>query len=171
MSHLNRHNLFSSFQPAYRPGHSTETALLKVVNDLLLAMDKGKFSALVFLDLSVAFDTIDHGISLHCLHHVFGIQGTVLSWFRSYLTKRFHIVSTQSTNSDHYGLSFGVPQGSVTEPTLFILYTQPLISVILKHPISYMLYADETRVYKSFDLHDRLSSILCVEKCVSNVKT
>ena len=94
MSHLNRHNLFSSFQSAYRPSHSTETALLKVVNDLLLAMDEGKLSVLVLLDLSAAFDTIDHDILLHRLQHVFGIQGTVLSWFRSYLTKIFQIVST-----------------------------------------------------------------------------
>ena len=89
MPHLNRYNLFSNFQSAYRPGHSTETALLKVVNDLLLAMDEGKLSVLVLLDLSAAFDTIDHDILLHRLQHVFGIQGTVLSWFRSYLTKRF----------------------------------------------------------------------------------
>ena len=84
MSHLNRHNLFSSFQSAYRSGHSAETALLKVVNDLLLAMDDGKLSVLVLLDLSAAFDTIDHDILLHCLQHVFGIHGTELSWFRSH---------------------------------------------------------------------------------------
>ena len=78
MSHLNRYNLFSS----------TETALLKVVNDLL-AMDEGKLSVFVLLDLSAAFDTIDHGILLHRLQYVFGMQGTVLSCFRSYLTKRF----------------------------------------------------------------------------------
>ena len=67
-------------------------------------------------------------------------------------------------------LSCVVPQGSVLGPILFILYTQPLTSVILKHPISHMLYADDRQVYKSFDLDDCLSSILCVEKCVSNVK-
>ena len=82
MPHLNRYNLFSSFQSAYRPGYSTETALLKVVNDLL-AMDEGKLSILVLLDLSAAFDTIGHDILPHYLQHVFGIQGTVLSWFRS----------------------------------------------------------------------------------------
>ena len=87
MSHLNKNNLFSSFQSAYRPGHSTEPALFKVANDILLAMDEDKLSVLVLLDLSAAFDTIDHDILLHRLQYVFGIQGTVLSWFRCYLTK------------------------------------------------------------------------------------
>ena len=64
----------------------------------------------------------------------------------------------------------GVPQGSVLGPILFIRYTQPLTSVIFKHPVSHMLYADDTQVYKSFDLDDCLSSIHCVEKCVSDVK-
>ena len=76
MPHLNTHNLFSSLQSAYRPGHSTETAFLKVVNDLLLAIDEGKLSVLVLLDLSAVFDTIDRHILLHRLQHVFGIQGT-----------------------------------------------------------------------------------------------
>ena len=109
MFYLNRHNLFSSFQSTYRPGHSTETALLKVVNDLLLAMDNGKLSVLVLLDLSAAFDNVDHDILLYRIQHVFGIQGTVLSWFRSYLTKKFQIVSTQGTRSDQIELCCGVP--------------------------------------------------------------
>ena len=152
MSHLNRQNFFSSFQSAYQPGHSTETALLKVVSDLLLAMDEGKLSVLVLLDLSAVFDTIDHDTLLHHLQDVFGIQDTVLSWFRSYITKILQIfVLTQSTHSDQIELCCGVPQGSVLGPILFILYTQPLTVVILSHPVSHMLYADDMQVYESFN--------------------
>ena len=122
-------------------------------------MVESKF--LVLLDLSAAFDTIDHDILLHRLQYVFGIQGTVLSWFRSYLTKRFQIVSSQGSHSDQTELCCGVPQGFVLGPILFILSAQTLSSVILKHSVSHMLYADDTQVYKSLDMDDCLSSILC----------
>ena len=115
---------------AYRPGHSTETALLKVVNDLLLAMDEGKLSVLVLLDLSAVFDTIDHDILLHCLQHVFGIQSTVLSWFRSYFTKRFQIVSTQVTHSDQIELCCSVPHGSVLYNPFFLFCIHYLLLVL-----------------------------------------
>ena len=83
LQHINCNKLLSDFQSAYRPHHSTETALLKVRNDLLSAMDDGKISVLVLLDLTAAFDTIVHDILLHRLHNVFGFGNTVLSWFQS----------------------------------------------------------------------------------------
>ena len=88
LQHINCNKLLSDFQSAYRPNHSTKTALLKVTNDLLIAMDDGKISVLVFLDLSAAFDTTDHEILLYHLHNVFGFRDTVLSWFQSYLENR-----------------------------------------------------------------------------------
>ena len=77
-SYLNSHNLCNTCQSAYRPGHSTETALLKVVNDLFLSLNKGNISVLALLDFSSAFDTIDHPILVHCHHTYFGFTDTVL---------------------------------------------------------------------------------------------
>ena len=93
LNHLLTNNLFNSHQSAYRAGHSTETALLKIVNDLLSALDEDKVSLLFLLDLSAAFDTIDHSILLSRLSYSFGISDTVLAWFTSYLTDRTQTVS------------------------------------------------------------------------------
>ena len=92
-SYLKSNNLCNTCQSAYRSGHSTETALLKVVNDLFLSIYKGSISVLALLDFSSAFDTIDHPILVHGLHSDFGFTDTVLQWFSSYLTDRTHYVS------------------------------------------------------------------------------
>ena len=92
-SYLNSHNLCNTCQSAYCPGHSTETALLKVFNDLFLSLIKGNISALALLDFSSAFDTIDHSIHVHCPNTDFGFTDAVLQWFSSYLTDRTHYVS------------------------------------------------------------------------------
>ena len=108
-SYLNSNNLYNTCQSAYRPGHSTETALLKVVNDLFLSLNKGNISVLALLDFSSAFDTIDHTILVHRLHTDFGFTDTVLQWFSSYLTDRTHYVSLSNHCSDsapvHSGFS------------------------------------------------------------------
>ena len=99
-SYLNSHNLYNTCHSAYRPGHSTETALLKVVNDLFLSLNKGNISVLALLDFSSAFDTIDHTILVHRLHTDFGFTDTVLQWFSSYLTDRTHYFSLCNHCSD-----------------------------------------------------------------------
>lgn len=83
--HMIKNNLFPQLQSAYRSHHSTETALLKVKNDLLINMDKGHVSLLVILDLSAAFDTVDHKILLKAFQTKLGVCGSALSWFKSYL--------------------------------------------------------------------------------------
>ena len=86
--YLNCNNLFPVFQSAYRQNHSTETALLKVMNDILLNMNNQRVTLLILLDLSAAFDTVDHDTMLRRLEYSFGIQGKALSWFASYLSGR-----------------------------------------------------------------------------------
>ena len=87
LNHLNTNELWPRFRSAYRARHSNETTLLRVLNDFLTASDDGQVSLLNLLDLSAAFDTIDHDILLHRLENVFGIQNYALSLFRSYFTE------------------------------------------------------------------------------------
>ena len=97
-SYLNSHNLYNTCQSAYRPGHSTESALLKVINDLFISLNIGNISVLNLLSFSSAIDTIVHFILVHRLHGVFGFTHTVLQWFSSCLPDRTHFVSL----STHY---------------------------------------------------------------------
>ena len=126
LSHIDFNSLHAVFQSAYKKYHSTETALLKVYTDLLDGIDSGKICYLNLLDLSAAFDTIDHDILLERLHTSFGISGIVLKWIKSYLTNRTYCVKVGNYTSDSDTSRFGVPQGSVLGPFLFTLYTYPL---------------------------------------------
>ena len=168
--HLSANNLLNQFQSAYRPGHSTETALLKIVNDLLLSLDDGKISVLASLDLSAAFDTIDHNILLHRLKNDFGLSGTVLDWFSSYLSGRIQSVSVHSHTSVPASVSCGVPQGSVLGPILFVLYTTPLSTVIERHSILHHSYADDTQLQNSAT-PDRLPNLIdSMRLCIDDIK-
>ena len=171
LQHINCHKLLSDFQSAYHPHHNTETAFLKVTNDLLSAMDDGKISELVLLDLSAAFDTIDHEILLHHLHNVFGFGDTVLSWFQSSLENRTKIDVLHGKHSTPASLCYGVPQGPVLGPILFILCTQPLSNVMQHYPVFHQIYADDTQIYKSCRPSEIVDTINSIEQCISNAKT
>ena len=107
-----------------------ETALLKVQHDIAASLDSGKAVTLILLDLSAAFDTIDHDILFNCLRDWFGVDSTVLRWIKSYLSNQKKKVKLDNSFSDAFPHSYGVPQGSILGPLLFTLYTTPLSNII-----------------------------------------
>ena len=129
-AHMKNNHLSNPLQSAYRKHHSTESALLKVHNDILISMDKGEVAALTLLDLSAAFDTIDHVTLTDGFSDWYGISGQAQIWFSSYLQNRHQSPKNQDSLSDKVTLSYRVPQGSVLGPVPFTLYTTQL-SVIL----------------------------------------
>ena len=131
VDHVTQNGLSEKFQSAYRVSHSTETALTQVRNDILLNMDNQRSTCLVFLDLSAAFDTLDHVTLLNHLEKRFKITGIVLEWIESYLSDRSQAVVLKNEDgetvmSNKIRLSMGVPQGSVLGPLLFTLFTHTL---------------------------------------------
>ena len=171
--HISENSLVKLMQSAYRSGHSTETALLKVETDLLHAIDHQEVACLILLDLSSAFNPVDHCMLLQRLEICFGIKETALEWIRSYLTGRTQKVSVGKVMSSPVALSFGVPQGSVLGTILFTLYTSPLGSICTKHDINYHMYADDQQIYLSFKpskAGDKENCIRRLEMCISEIR-
>ena len=128
-------------------------------------MAKGSVTALTLLDLSAAFDTIDHTILLDRLNVYYGISELALGWFKSYLSGRTHSVKVGSTLSHPAALQYGVPQGSVLGPILFSLYTNPISSIIHFHTsINHHFYADDTQLYITLSLTNFSHSIQKLKK-------
>ena len=149
-THMLTNGLFPEMQSAYREHHSTETALLKVKNDILTNLDMGHVTLLVLLDLSAPLDTVDHDILIHRLKSLLGLRGSVLQRFRSYLRGRSQQVTINGALSKTFGLECGVPQGSCLGPLLFTIYASKLFSVIKSHLPSAHSYADDTQLPLSF---------------------
>jgi hypothetical protein len=170
--YLSVNNLNNPMQSAYREGHSTESALLSVGNEIHLDLAKGKCTALVLFDLSAAFDTIDHSILINRLSSLFGIKETVLKWLRSYLTDRKQKVKIGNSYSEDQLLNFGVPQGSVLGPLLFTMYTTPLSNVINQfHPLKHCLYADDTQIFTSLTPQTAMSTLQILKNCLTSIQT
>ena len=170
-NHLKDNNLLEDFQSAYKQFHSTETALLRVSNDILRSIDNKQCVALTLLDLSAAFDTIDHNILLKILKNNLGIRDTALHWFKSYLMNRTQCVSIDNAQSEPLDLPYGVPQGSVLGPLLFCAYTTHLGNIINRHNLQYHIYADDTQIYISFKVKDSQNAIQMLEHCIAEIRT
>ncbi len=145
---LSQNNKLDAKQSGFRSGHSTETALLSVTEALRIAKANSKSSVLILLNLSAAFDTVNHQILLILLS--LDITGIPLRWFECYLTGRSFRVAWGGEVSKAHQLVTGVPQGSVLGPLLFSTYTTSLAPIIQAHGFSYHFYADDTQLYLSF---------------------
>ena len=169
--HLENNNLMEEYQSAYRQFHSTETALLKVQDDILKALNQGLCIPLVLLDLSAAFDTVDHSILINRLHADLGISGKALEWVTSYLKDRKQCIKIRDSQSESQDLTCGVPQGSVLGPILFILYMIPIGRLLRSHGMKYHIYADDIQVYLSCHPDDLPNAVTRLESCVNDIKT
>ena len=138
---------------------------------ILSSMNDGKVTALTLLDLSAAFDTIDHDILLMRLGNWFGVSEKALDWFKSHLTGRSQRIKLGNSLSSRSYLSFGVPQGSVLGPLLFTLYTTPLSSLVSGHAIPHHLYADDSQLYVSLSSGDSAATLNGLQSCLAPVQS
>ena len=172
IDYITENHLDETFQSAYKLLHSTETALVRVNNDILVALDNHQSVILLLLDLSAAFDTVDHNILLDRLASRFGVSGSALSWFRSYLSNRHQFVNIKGERSSCRPLSCGVPQGSVLGPILYLLYTSPLGDIVRRYDMGFHFYADDSQLYLSFDSRSgvaQASGVAQIEACASDI--
>ena len=169
--HLCKYSMFDPLQSAYRSGHSTETALVKINNDIVSSLDGGQCVILASLDLSSAFDTVNHAIFLRRLQDMYGICNTFQKWFDSYLTNRQPRVCINTSFSNPRYLKCGVPQGSVLGARIYTMYVRPMSEIINRHNVSYHSYADDSQLYIQCDNNEE--SIRCaitrLEQCISDI--
>ena len=170
LGHILNNNIVDSFQSAYRAGHSCETALLRMSNDIVTTVGKGNGSFLVLLDLSAAFDMIDHNNLFYILEKYVGIGGSALRLIRSYFSDRTQRVHIDGIMSDFVSLLCVVPQGSVLGPIKLCLYLLPLGAILRHHNIGYHIYADDTQLYISFKCKEPLESLTKLNMCISDIR-
>ena len=170
--HCDEHGLMPDYQSAYRPGYSCETALVKLMNDLLWSMENQEVTAIMAIDLSAAFDTVDHEILLKVLEINFGIGGNALKWFGTYLTPRYCKVNVGKSYSNVRDLPFSVPQGSCAGPVLYLAYASTMEKVV-SESIGVHGYADDHALRKSFrpiKPEDEQNAILDLEQNAMTIK-
>ena len=159
-NYLSKNNILTESQYGFRPGHTTSMALLDMYDGLSQSIEDNKFGIGIFVDLSKAFDCIDHGILIKKLHH-YGIRGIVLNWFISYLSMRSQFVSFNNTDSALRYITCGVPQGSILGPLLFLIYVNDIANC--SSILNLIMFADDTNVFYSNSDLVQLNYIVNIE--------
>ena len=157
--HLYSQKLLPQYQSSYRANFSTETLLVKLLDDILNGMESQEVTALVALDLSAAFDTVDLDLLLVIFKSCFGVDGTPLAWIKSYLDHRSFQVQVGTALSQSIEVPYAIPQGSLLGPVLFICYISTLNDIIQDTSASMLGYADDHAVYKSFSPANEVSAL------------
>ena len=151
--------------------YSCETAMVKVFDDIQNNINNNKCIALVTLDSSSAFDTVDHQILIDKLKNQFYVQDEALKLLESYITDRKFCVDINGEMSEEKILKYGVPQGSLLGPLLYILYTSELQSLFKKYNICYHMYADDIQLYLSFKEKEMDMAEEKLNLCLADIKT
>ena len=170
--HCDDYNLQPDYQSAYREHYSCETAILKVSNDILWGMEEQSITSLVALDLSVAFNTVNHNILLSILSNKYGIKGEALKWFDEYLHPRSFMVAINGAYSKERNLEVSVPQGSCAGANIFNLYCSPLQDIV-PEDLQLSGFADDHSVRKAFkagNTNTERSTISNLETCLLSIK-
>ena len=166
---MEENRIYGIYQSAYHAQHSAETALVHIHNDIAQSIDSRRSVLLVLLDLSAAFDTINHNTLLRRLSG-YRLSGDILAWLTSYLCNGTCVVRVKSGVSEVETMTTGVPQGTVLGPLLFNAYIAPLTTLLQKHNIHHHLYADDTQLYINFPPTDHTQALACMEACVQDAK-
>ena len=166
--YLQENKLLPNHQSAYRQGHSTETALLKIFSDILDAANSAQVTLLGLLNLSAVFDTVDHNIFK--LQASYGVTGSALAWIASFIQHRSQSVSFEGQTSTWIQLRYGVPQGSVLGPLLFILYTSDVISIAKSLGVGAHSYADDCQLYLHCPSIDQSTAASRLAECIESVE-
>ena len=171
-SHLTKNNLHCPTQYGYKKNHSCETLLLKMIDDIMVAVDGKSGVVLLILDLSAAFDTVDHTKLLQILYSQFHISGNALKWLKAFLSGRSQRVKVGNVSSDSLDILFGVPQGSILGPLLFNLYCSSLSQAFSYSGFDCAGYADDNFGYRAFPAFCSLSTLLnALPRCLSAINS
>ena len=172
--YLNANKILDKYYSGFRKNHSTETALTYITDEILTNMGNRLVTPTVLMDLSKAFDSIDHSMMLTKLFN-YGFDCHAVFWFASYLRNRPQIVKVNSVISDQESLKCGVPQGSVLGPVLFVLYINEIPAIVAKYvqnstsEVSIHGYADDLQLFSSCTTQSLEACILNLEQCCKTI--